>query len=204
MAARAAGPAERIAVHSQHNDHRAYLEIVRDGTSIRVQPTLLGKKKLNRFWTMWLRKLLLEQTPAKRGYAIEIRRNNLRITSDASIDAMIGTVHQIAAQLYLLPEPPLVRHRFDSEKNARDMRIAIKAKPQSIPDEAIAAMDWPAIVEGIKLPEGAYLKLSGLGDSRAYGYGDLWLYYPLRHKRNLTATQIYMLLELEVALLCHP
>lgn len=202
MALPTAEPLERVTVHSLHGEHQAYLEVVRDGAAVRVQPTRLGKKKLNRFWTMWLRKLLLEQTPAKRGYAVEVRSNNVRITSDTSVEAMMGTVHQIAAQLQPLTHPPLVRHPgFD--QNARSMRLSIKATPQSAPDEQVAELDWENILSNVQLPEGAWLKYSVGGHSRTYGYGDVWLYYPLRHKRNLTGGQIYMLLELEVALACH-
>lgn len=196
-----AAPLDRVTVHSQHGEHKAYLEIVPDGTAIRVQPTALGKKKLNRFWTMWLRKLLLEQAPEKRGYAVETRNNNVRITSDASIDAMMGTVHQIAAQIQPLREPPLVRDPWDT-KNVSSMRITVKPTVKSLPDEQVAAMDWEAILATIQLPDKVTIKCMPV-HTPGHGYADVWLRYPRRHSHNLSASELYMLFELEVALACH-
>lgn len=182
-------------VHSLHGRNHAYLEIVRENEHrVRVQPTGHGKRALNRFWTMWLRKLLLEQAPQHRAYGVEVRNNCVIVTANASMDALIGTVHQIAAELLPLKDPPIVLGKIgDSGKKERRYELKIGSSQQ---------IDWEGVVDGIQMPVGVRLELTYWPEELNFpAEGHIRLLRPIDHPLSLR--QLGMLLELEVALACH-
>ncbi|HRK41109.1 MAG TPA: hypothetical protein PLN95_03465 [Candidatus Saccharibacteria bacterium] len=179
------------AVHCVHGRHRSYLEIVPERDRVRVQRTELGKRALNRFWIMWLRKLLLEQAPAHRGYGVEVRNNCVVVSSEATMDALMGTVHQIAAEIRPLHEPPMI---FEYDFGKRERRYGLKFGSRTI--------DWEGIVDSIVMPRGVRLELSLWPAAMNFpAEGRICLVRPIDHQLSLS--QLSMLLEMEIALACH-
>jgi hypothetical protein len=184
-------PQARTAVHTMYGRNKSYLEIVPEQLGVRIQPTATGKLALNRFWTMWLRKLLLEQTSAERAYSVEVRSHSVHVKSSASPEATIGTVHHIASQVRPLNPPSLIRGpEYFEDKFS--MCWTIKYGQRYIP--------WELITANIPLPKHVSLECNQWIWPRELS-GRLRLYRPLDHPLSLS--QVGMLVELELALACH-
>lgn len=179
-------------VYSAYGTHTTYLEIVREGNKLRVQRTSLGKRTLNRFWIVWLRKLLLEQTQGRRLYTVDVCNNCVIVSSNATIDACLGTVYQIAAQLRPLKNPPLeivTSGNLDPKVRRYDLKIGPEPR------------DWKKIIDTIVMPDGIRLELFYWPAHMTLpAEGRVCLVRPLVHLLSLS--QLGMLLELEVALAC--
>ena len=102
-------PATAKLIHSTYGHHRAFLEVVRQGDRVRVQPTSLGNASLNSFWPMWLRMLLQEKTAHKYGFAVEFYRDNVIVSSSATYEGLEATVINLAAEIRPLMHLPLRR-----------------------------------------------------------------------------------------------
>jgi len=194
MDALVAGQPTVTTVHSVHGRNAAYLEIVPNGAGIRVRPTDLGKRALNHFWPVWLRQLLLEQSKPERVYAIEVSNNHVLVTSDASLDAMIGTVHHVAAQLQPLKKTPFERD-FIYASGSSNLRWWVKEWSRTIP--------WALILDNIQLPQRVRLHVA-LWDGAPYRggvVGSATLERPQHY--HVPLNQLAMLVELQVAQACH-
>lgn len=96
-------------IFSVHGRHKAFLEIVQQGNRVRVQPTPLGRSTLNRFWPMWLRELILTKTDHQHGFAVELYRGNVVISSETTMDGLRETTRSLAADIRPLMGMPLKR-----------------------------------------------------------------------------------------------
>ena len=180
-------------VHSLHGRNAAYLEIVPNGAGIRVRPTALGKRALNNFWPIWLRQLLLDQVKPERIYAVEVSNNHVLVNSDASPEAMTGTVHHIAAQLQPLGKSPLVRDTIYSSGSS-NLRWWVKEWKRSIP--------WALILDNIQLPNRIRLETTLWNDvHRDHIVGTATLTRPQHY--HVSLAELAMSVELQVAQACH-
>jgi hypothetical protein len=186
-----------VPIHSSYGRHKSFLEIVRQGDRVRVQPTDLGKQTLNRFWHMWLRELILTKTDYVHGFAVEITRGNLVISSSTSEDGLRETVRSLAAEIRPLMHMPLLRWNNRNNDNPRsygpiewailrrNMPIAIIASNMHLP--SYAKLSWD--------PDGEY----GFKTARE-SWGSLQLSYGGGH---LSGRELGMIVELHFTLACN-
>lgn len=97
----------------------AYLRIVPERDDrVRVERTAAGTKRLNAFWAVWLRQLILQKTDVSDGLAVELRDNDVLISAPADDDAtgntmtlqgLAMTVMHLATQVVPIPGPPMFR-----------------------------------------------------------------------------------------------
>lgn len=89
---------------SSWRDERAYLQVTWQETDglparLKVIPTELGRKRLNRFWVHWLRQEILQKT----NYAVEVYGKYLLVTDDGKPERLYAVVMGIARQIRPLP-----------------------------------------------------------------------------------------------------
>lgn len=105
--------AEQIYCTHATDGHQAFLLIDQYGDRVRVRPTQLGKSELNRFWSVWLRELIMTKTDARFGFTVEIFGRYVLVAANMTPDGLFGTVRQLAAQIYPIRDLPLVRVELD-------------------------------------------------------------------------------------------
>jgi hypothetical protein len=121
----------------------AYLEIIPHGNKVRVQRTDAGKT-LNKFWTVWLRQLLMEQTDRKHGFAVELRGSSVLVSSNTSPEGLMETVRAMAARIVPLSNPPMTRWGLDATSSFMPWRVK---------DE----VDLTECLKSLRLPRGAHV-----------------------------------------------
>lgn len=182
-----------VPVHSSYGRHKSFLEIVRQGERVRVQPTDLGKQTLNRFWHMWLRELILSKTDYAHGFGVEISRGNLVISSNTTEDGLRETVRNLAAEIRPLMHLPLLRWNNRNNDNPRSygpIEWAILRK--NLPIAIIAST--------MRLPPYARLSCDDYGFKTAQeSWGSLQLEYG---GGPLSGRELGMIVELHFALAC--
>lgn len=164
-------------VTSRTSKGTAYLEIVpqQDGR-VRIQRTETGKT-LNKFWTIWLRRLILTSTCPKDGFAVELKGAEVLVSASLSRQAIVSTVSALAEHIVPIPNPPIYR-RVD----------AIRSR-QAIWD-VDPSVDLSEALNGIRLPHPAVLKLqNGLltldrGAKNPFTIGELCLIVEEHVARN--------------------
>lgn len=154
----------------------AYLEIVPHGKKVRVQRTEAGRS-LNRFWTVWLRKLLLEQTDPKHGFAVELRGSSILVSSSTTAQGLMETVRSLAAQITPLRKPPIsLREDWTTSRSASW--------------EVHGDVDLSECLESLELPQKSRVDVSGT-----------WFVSLTRHRSNsFRIGELCLMVELHVAL----
>ncbi len=102
------GTTNMVPVYTGTKRGTAYLEIIRQGSSVRVQTTLAGRT-LNKFWTVWLRWLILAKTDSLHGFSVELLDSFVVVTSNVTPEGLVETVRSLAAGIVPLPNPPITR-----------------------------------------------------------------------------------------------
>ncbi len=131
-----------IDVPSATDAGTAFLRIVpQQNGQVRVEPTKAGRT-LNPFWSVWLRQLILDKTDTKNGFVVDLRDNDMLVSSQLTQEGLVATVLHFAVQIRPLPKSPMIRS-FTSK-----YEIAWRPKDWSIEldDEA-----WER-VSALKLP----------------------------------------------------
>ncbi len=89
---------------------RSYLEVIPQGKTVRVQPVNSDHgRALNRFWTVWLRHIILEKADARHTYGVELRDNSVIVTSSATQEGLAHTVMMLAQEVRPIRQAPLER-----------------------------------------------------------------------------------------------
>lgn len=146
-----AQPDIQLPVYSAHGRNRSFLEIVQRADRIRVQPTELGRSSLNRFWPVWLRDVILEKTDRRHGFAVEIYRKGIVVSSGTSPEGLQETVRSLAAQIRPLMHLPIKRW------NDRNNEEAASYGPI---EWAVTRKGLPVatLINTLKLPRGGVVK----------------------------------------------
>ena len=87
----------------------ALLRIVpqRNG-QVRVEPTKAGRT-LNSFWSVWLRQLILDKTDLEDGFVVDLRDNDMLVSSQLTHPGLVATVLNFAVQIRPLAKSPMIR-----------------------------------------------------------------------------------------------
>jgi len=180
-----------VPIYSKYGQHKSFLEIMPQGDRLRVQTTKLGSACLNRFWFMWLRKLILEKTDARHGFAVEIFRSNLVVDSNVSQSTAYAILQSLASEIRPLRSLPLERYVEPAEPRSYTP-LHWTLKSENVPvDELIASCD---------LPRGARLmSVEWLPRHRQEAKGHVVLTYG---DGVLPKRYVGMLVELHFALAC--
>lgn len=128
-------------VHSTTESGIPYLEIVPSHKGVRVQRTEVGHC-LNRFWTIWLRELVLHDTARKHGFAVELRDSSVRVSSNTTPEGLMETVRALAARIVPLPNPPIVRQEWSAKTNGMSWIVR-------------GDVDLTECLKSLRLPRGA-------------------------------------------------
>lgn len=102
----------------------AYLRIIPERDDrVRVERTPAGTKRLNAFWAVWLRQLVLQKTDVNDGLSVELRDNDVLFTiptdsetnssSTITPQGLIMTVMHLATPIVPIPGPPMYRRWED-------------------------------------------------------------------------------------------
>jgi hypothetical protein len=176
-------PAELIYCARGADEHRAaFLQLDFWGGRIRVRRTQLGKDKLNRFWTVWLRELIMTKTDIRFGFSVEVYGEYVLVAADTTPEGLLETVRQLAAQIYPIKELPLVRIEKDwSHKRYGPFRWRL-VYPRYFPIGHFL---------GMSLPRGAALERT---------YDGMRL---VCDKTAIPGREVGMLVELRAALACN-
>ena len=144
-------PTTAIPVHSTFGRHLSFLEVLpRDDGKVRVRATELGRRSLNKFWTAWLRDLVLHKTDAKHVFAAEMRDGDVIVSWSKSSSGLTHAVLGLASQISPLTKIPLKRHiPRQASPHLREWRIV---EPRG------TTLDIDAIIESVRLPQGAVIR----------------------------------------------
>lgn len=188
-----------------YGKHKSFLEMVPQGHRVRVQPTELGKSCLNRFWSLWLRELILTKTDHRHGFTVELYGGNVVIASNTTSAGLYATVGQLAGEVRPLLVLPLKRwfNRNDPGPKSYGPIIWGIDRPN---------LPVKTIIDGMTLPRGADLRFEEpWGEESRFEVPDLSRYELLRNGRlkltygggPLAGRELAMLVELKFALACN-
>lgn len=122
-----------------------YLEIVlQDDGKVRVQRTEAGKT-LNKFWTAWLRHLILGKSDPRGGFAVELRGAAILVSASVSSQALMETVRAFAQQIVPIANPPI--HRLTDSVTSRQACWNITS-----------GVDLQDCLQSVQLPQPAQLQ----------------------------------------------
>lgn len=115
--ARQAEPVKCAHAHPPYS--ASFLKILEDGDRLRVMQTSLGKKKLPRFWTVWLEDLILRRTRPEQQFHVSIDNRHVLIGADGDItrEGFRQTVKQLVAEVFprqWLPLMPTTNFRSEA------------------------------------------------------------------------------------------
>lgn len=89
---------------------RIYLEVIPQGKAVRVQPVDSDRgRALDRFWTVWVRDIILNKSDERHTYGVELRDNAVIVTSSATQQGLIYTVAMLAQDVRPIRQAPLHR-----------------------------------------------------------------------------------------------
>lgn len=96
-------------VDCTHGKGGQFLEIYPVGEKVRVQRTALGKARLNRFWPMWLRQLVLDDANPAGNFTVEVYGDSVIIGSTTAPAHLFEAVRGFAAEVSPISRVPLRR-----------------------------------------------------------------------------------------------
>lgn len=155
----------------------AYLEVVPYRGKVRIQRTKAGRC-LNKFWTVWLRQLILEKTDLKHSFAVELRGTSVLVSSRTTQQGLIETVRSLCEEIVPIPNPPITRIDSCTSKAGASWKIE-------------GDFDIDACLESLDLP----------GKARVHGdWGGCRI---TRDQKNVfRISELCLMVELHVALYC--
>lgn len=142
---------EASPVFSKYGRNKSFLQVVpRDDSKVLVCTTELGSRSLNKFWTAWLRDLLLHKTDAKHVFAVEMRNGDAIVSWSKSSSGLTHAVLGLASQIGPLTKVPL--KRIDPQRTSPNKRT------WRIVNISGVELDIESIIKSIKLPNGAVVR----------------------------------------------
>lgn len=185
-----------IPIYCMYGSHKAFVEILlRDDDKVLVRATELGRNTLNKFWTAWLRDLVLSKIDAKHVVAVEMRHGDVIVSWSKSPSGLVAAVLSIAAEIRPMMHRPLKPYiaRF-KPSHRREWRIIL-------PDAV--TLDAPAIAASIKLPRGAQVRYIDI-TSEDHKWADAYSYIVLDRDPQciMSARDLALIIEYHFATAC--
>jgi hypothetical protein len=112
-----------------------------DGT-VRIRATDLGKKKLGKYWLVWLYTLIKSKVDTRDVFSAEIRGNEVHASWSSQSEHLVKVVSTLAAQIRPL-YVPIRRYKGKPSLGIEWVVIQPKAMPLT-PSEIIASVKLPA------------------------------------------------------------
>lgn len=171
-----------LAINSQ-SDGVAFLVAEQHPGGIRIRRSSRYGGKLNRFWTVWLRDVLLK-APDKYQLTITTSKLDVYVTTPVPITNWIWAICNLAAAVVPVPDPPMMR--------GRDFcgRIHWQVHEKA---------DLTDIVRGVKLPVAASRHFCLAG-----GYDSVWLRTSGTNRRRcaISPHEVAKIVEMQIAFAC--
>lgn len=179
-------------IPSAHIEGKIYLQLFCQETEglpvrLKVIPTEHGRERLDQFWPVWLRQMILHKTRPEELFSVEIQNKYVLISGGKSHAGLEATVAGLAAQIRPLSSV-LAR---DDDTPEHTVRWQIKYKQCYVP---IGMM-----VAALKIPPGVSLSFESW--PRYDDYPTL-LSVSCRHNDRRSLRELRLNIEMQVALMC--